>query len=426
MNVYYLCSMNLPLFIARHIYGKEKTAEKKHQVSRPAVNIATAGVAIGLTVMIVSVCVVLGFKHTVRDKVTGFGSHIVVSNFLTLQTMEARPVAVDDSMMNVLSKMQGVEHVQRYAYKQGILKTDSDFLGVMFKGVGPEFDSTFIHNNMVEGSIPMFSDEASGNKILVSKTMADQLKLKCGERIFAYFFDQQGVRARRFTIQGIYDTNLSQYDKTICFTDLYTAVKLNGWEQDQVSGAELSVGNFEQLDATYYEVIRKVNKTTDKYGETFTSQTIKESNPQIFSWLDLLDLNVWIILALMIAVSSVTMISGLLIIILERTQMIGILKALGARNKSIRHTFLWLSVFIIGRGMILGNILGIGLVTLQYATGLVKLDPATYYVSTVPVEFNWLLIALLNIATLLTSVFVLIAPSYLVSHIQPAKSMRYE
>ena len=418
--------MNLPLFIARHIYGKEKTAEKKQQVSRPAVNIATAGVAIGLAVMIVSVCVVLGFKHTVRDKVTGFGSHIVVSNFLTLQTMEARPVAVDDSMMNVLSKMQGVEHVQRYAYKQGILKTDSDFLGVMFKGVGPEFDSTFIHNNMVEGSIPMFSDEASGNKILVSKTMADQLKLKCGERIFAYFFDQQGVRARRFTIQGIYDTNLSQYDKTICFTDLYTAVKLNGWEQDQVSGAELSVGNFEQLDETYYEVIRKVNKTTDKYGETFTSQTIKESNPQIFSWLDLLDLNVWIILALMIAVSSVTMISGLLIIILERTQMIGILKALGARNKSIRHTFLWLSVFIIGRGMILGNIIGIGLATLQYFTGLVKLDPATYYVSTVPVEFNWLLIALLNIATLLTSVFVLIAPSYLVSHIQPAKSMRYE
>lgn len=418
--------MNLPLFIARHLYGNKHTAENKQKVSRPAVNIATAGVAIGLAVMIVSVCVVIGFKHTVRDKVTGFGSHIIVANFMTLQTSESYPVAMNDSMMNVLKRLRGVEHVQRYAYKQGILKTDSDFLGVVFKGVGQEFDTAFIHQNLVEGSIPHFSDEAGGNKILISKTMADKLKLKCGERIFAYFFDQEGVRARRFTIQGVYETNLSQYDNSICLTDLYTAVKLNGWQPDQASGAELNVSDFEKLDETALEVIKTVNKTTDRYGETYSSQTIRENSPQIFSWLDLLDLNVWIILALMIAVSSVTMISGLLIIILERTQMIGILKALGARNKTIRHTFLWLSVFIIGRGLVIGNMLGIGIVALQHFTGLVKLDAATYYVSTVPVEVNWLLIALLNIASLLASVFVLIAPSYLVSHIQPAKSMRYE
>lgn len=418
--------MNFPLFIAQRIYGKQNLTERKQQVSRPAVNIATAGVAIGLAVMIVSVCVVLGFKHTVRDKVTGFGSHITVADFLTLQTMEAYPVAMDDSMMNVLKSLPGVENVQRYAYKQGILKTDSDFLGVMFKGVGQEFDSTFIHDNMVEGSIPKFSDEVSGNKILVSKIMADKLKLKCGEKVFAYFFDQQGVRARRFTIQGIYETNLSQYDNTICFTDLYTAVKLNGWQPDQASGAEIAVKNFDLLDETASAVIKKVNKHTDKYGETYSSQTIKESNPQIFSWLDLLDLNVWIILVLMIAVSSVTMISALLIIILERTQMIGIMKALGARNKSIRRTFLWLSVFIIGRGLLIGNVIGIGIAMLQYFTGIVKLDPQTYYVSTVPVEFNWMFIALLNIATLLVSVFVLIVPSHLVSYVQPAKSMRYE
>ena len=310
--------------------------------------------------------------------------------------------------------------------KEGILKTDSDFLGVAFKGVGPDFDSTFIHNNMVEGSIPPFSDSVSHNKILVSQLMADKLHLKSGQRIFAYFFDNNGVRTRRFTIAGIYQTNLKKYDETIVFTDLYTAVKLNGWESDQASGAELSVNNFDNLDMVESRVISKVKGTVDHYGETYSSATIKELNPQIFQWLDLMDLNVWIILALMLIVAGVTMISGLLIIILERTSMIGILKALGARNKTIRHTFMWFAVFIIGKGMLIGNVLSLGLLALQQAFGIIKLDAQTYYVSTVPVEINALYIVALNVATLLISVFMLVAPSYLISHIHPAKSMRYE
>jgi lipoprotein-releasing system permease protein len=383
-------------------------------------------VAIGLAVMIVSVAVVLGFKHTIRDKVVGFGSHIQVGNFLTQQTTLEYPIAIDDSVMNMLKKIDGVKHVQRYATKQGILKTDSDFLGVVLKGVAQEFDTTFIHQNMVSGSIPQFSDSANSNNILVSKIMADQLRLKTGQRLFAYFIDDNGVRMRKFNIAGIYETNLTQYDKTICFADLYTTVKLNGWKADQVSGAELTVNDFEKVDDTENILIDRVNRTTDKYNETYSSKTIRDINPQIFSWLDLLDLNVWIILALMVAVAGVTMISGLLIIILERTTMIGVLKALGARNKTIRHTFLWFAVFIIGKGLLLGNIIGIGLILLQRYTGLVKLDPATYYVSTVPAEFNLPLIIALNIATLLICVFVLIGPSYLISHIHPAKSMRYE
>ncbi len=394
-------------------------------VSKPAIRIATAGVAIGLAVMIVSVSVVFGFKHTIRDKVVGFGSHIQVGEFMTLQNADQRPVAMTDSMMTALRSTDGVRHVQRFAMRQGILKTDEDFLGVLFKGVGPEFDSTFIHQNIVEGSIPAFSDSSSTNKLLISKSMADKLRLKSGERIFAYFIDN-GVRARRFDISGIYQTNLSQYDDAICYIDLYTAVKLNGWEPDQVSGAEVSVENFLKIDEVEEIFINKVNRQVDKYGETYSTKTIQELNPQLFSWLELLDLNVWIILALMVAVAAVTMISGLLIIILERTTMIGVLKALGARNKTIRHTFLWFAVFMIGRGLLIGNLLGIGLVLLQRYTGLIKLDPETYYVSTVPVEINIPLIILLNIATLLISLFILIAPSYLISHIQPAKSMRYE
>ena len=415
--------MHFPLFIAKRLYSEQGD---KRKVSRPAIHIATAGVAIGLAVMIISVCVVLGFKHTIRDKVIGFGSHIQVADFLTLQQMEQYPIVIDDSMIDVLKHIPDVAHVQRFAMKEGILKTDSEFLGVAFKGVGPDFDSTFIHNNMVEGSIPHFSDSVSHNQILVSQLMADKLHLKSGQRIFAYFFDNNGVRTRRFTIAGIYQTNLKKYDETIVFTDLYTAVKLNGWESDQASGAELSVNNFDNLDMVESRVISKVKGTVDHYGETYSSATIKELNPQIFQWLDLMDLNVWIILALMLIVAGVTMISGLLIIILERTSMIGILKALGARNKTIRHTFMWFAVFIIGKGMLIGNVLSLGLLALQQAFGIIKLDAQTYYVSTVPVEINALYIVALNVATLLISVFMLVAPSHLISHIHPAKSMRYE
>lgn len=415
--------MNFSLFIAHKLY-KDKGGRQR--VSRPAITIATAGVAIGLAVMLLSVFVVLGFKHTIRDKVIGFGSHIQVTNFMNQMSADQQPIVVNDSMMAVMRRIEGVKHVERFAYKQGILKTDSDFLGVMFEGVGPEYDSTFIHQNLVDGSIPHFSDSQSGNRIVISQTIADKLKVKAGQRIFAYFIDDNGVRMRRFTIQGVYQTNLTQYDEVMCFTDLYTAEKLNGWKTGQVSGAAVTVKDFNLLDEVENRFINKVNKTEDTYGETYSAQTIRDINPQIFSWLDLLDMNVWIILVLMVAVAGVTMISGLLIIILERTTMIGVLKALGARNKIIRHIFLWFATFIIGRALIIGNVVGIGLALLQKWTGIIQLDPTTYYVSTVPMEINIPLIVALNVTTLLISLFVLVAPSYLISHIHPAKSMRYE
>lgn len=415
--------MNLPFFLASRI-NKDHTATRK--VSRPAIKIGMWGVAIGLAVMIISVCVVIGFKHTIRDKVVGFGSHITVSDFLSLQESGNNPICLDDSMMHQLSSIAGVGHVQRYAMKQGILKTDEDFLGVMFKGVGPEFDSTFIAANMIEGHMPVFSDSVSTNQLVISRLMADKLRVKAGDRIFAYFLGTDDIRTRRFTIAGIYATNLRHFDESICLVDLYSTVKLNGWEPDQASGAELTLKDFEQLDQVAKEVNHEVDRTPDKYGNTYSSRTVIAANPQIFSWLDLLDLNVWIILGLMVAVAGFTMISGLLIIILERTQMIGLLKAIGAKNRTIRHTFLWFAAFIIGKGLLIGNIIGLGLCLLQHFTGFVKLDAAAYYVETVPVEINIPIIILLNIATLLLSVLVLIGPSYLISHIHPSKSMRYE
>ena len=394
-------------------------------VSRPAIRIATIGVAIGLAVMIVTVSVVLGFKHTIRDKVVGFGSHIQIQNLLSYSIADGTSISMTDSMMAAISQIKGVKHVERYALTQGILKTDDDFLGVAFKGVGQEYDMTFLKQNLVEGEIPQFSDTVSSNRVLLSKMMADKLQLKAGDKIYAYFIDDN-VRTRRFTVAGIYQTNMTRFDEAFCFIDLHTSIKLNGWSDDLCSGAEVTVKDFDRLEETAEAFVDAVNRKTDEYGNTYGSQTIYEAYPQVFSWLELLDINVWIILALMVCVAGFTMISGLLIIILERTQMIGVLKAIGARNKTIRHTFLWFAVFIIGQGLLLGNVLGLGIIALQKYTGLVKLDPQTYYVSEAPMEVNAPLFVLLNIATLIICVFVLIAPSYLISHIHPAKSMRYE
>jgi lipoprotein-releasing system permease protein len=415
--------LNLPLFIARRIYSDQGD---KRKVSRPAIRIATVGVAIGLMVMIVTVCVVLGFKHTIRDKVAGFGGHIQVQNLMRYNEIDPYTICADDSMMQVFGQQQGVRHVQRYTITQGLLKTDDDFLGVMFKGVGQEFDKRFLQQNIVDGEIPAFSDSTSRYQLLMSKMIADKLHLAVGDKVYAYFMGEEDVKTRRYTVAGIYQTNMTRFDENLCFTDLYAANRLNGWDEGHCTGVEVAVDNLDRLDVTAEAFVDHVNRTDDGHGNQMITQTIYELYPNIFTWLELLDINVWIILVLMVFVAGFTMISGLLIIILERTQMIGILKALGTRNKTVRHVFLWFSVFIIGKGMLWGNILGIGIVLLQQHTGLVRLDPQVYYVSQAPMELNIPLILLLNVATLLICVFVLIAPSYLVSRIQPAKSMRYE
>jgi lipoprotein-releasing system permease protein len=415
--------LNFPLFIARKIYSDKGD---KRKVSRPAMQIATLGVAIGLAVMIVTVSVVLGFKHTIRDKVIGFGSHIQLENMMLISTQ----LELTDSATDLLGNMAGVKHIQRFATAQGILKTDSDFLGVAFKGVGEDYDTTFLSEHIIDGKMPLFSSTKSGNKLLISKVTADKLQLNAGDRIFAYFITNEGVKARRFTVEGIYQTNMTKFDQALCFTDIYTTRKLNGWDSTSLySGAEMTVEDIQLLEPIAYDVAQQVkiiNADISDPLETIESKTIHEAYPQIFTWLQLLDLNVWIILVLMVCVAGFTMISGLLIIILERTQMIGILKALGARNKTIRHTFLWFATFIIGRGLLFGNVIGIAIVLLQQHFSIITLDPATYYVKEAPMELNIPVIVALNIATLLTSLFVLIAPSYLISFIRPAKSMRYE
>lgn len=415
--------MNFPLYIAKRIYSDQGD---KRKVSRPAIRIATIGVAIGLAVMIVTVSVVLGFKHTIRDKVVGFGSHIQIVNIMSYQYADTYPVFANDSLRRRIQEIPGVRHAERFSITKGILKTETDFLGIAFKGIAQDYDKHFIESHLVAGKLPTFSDSTTHYQLLISQPTADKLNLNVNDKVFAYFVNNDDIRMRKYTICGIYQTNMTKYDESLCFTDLYAVNKLNGWKSDQCSGIEVLVNDFDQLNTIEEAVEERIDDTSDSQGNTLSSNTILQANPNIFTWLDLLDLNVWIILALMVCVAGFTMISGLLIIILERTQMIGTLKAVGARNSTIRSTFLWFSVFIISKGLLIGNLLGIGIVVLQQTTGFVTLDPKTYYVSEAPMELNIPIILLLNIVTLIVNILVLIAPSYLVSHIQPAKSIRYE
>ena len=415
--------MNWKLFVAQRIY---RSREGEKEVSKPAVLIARWGIAIGLAVMIVAVAVVVGFKHEVRDKVVGIGSDIAITNFDAQKSYETMPIAAGDSLMEALRDQQGVKHVQRYSTKPGMIMTDDNFLGMVLKGVSQEYDWTFLRKHLQEGEIPVFSDSASTNRTLISRTIANKLHLKLGDKLYTYYISGDNVRARRLEVAGIYQTNFSIYDDMFLLTDLYTVNRLNAWQKDLVSGIELEVTDPAQLEAIKEGIRTQVDMVKDKYGGTYYTQSVEEQNPQIFAWLDLLDMNVWVILILMTGVAGFTMISGLLIIILERTNMIGVLKALGADNLAIRKVFLSFSVFLIGKGMLWGNVIGLAFVGVQSFFRPFKLDPTTYYVDSVPVEFNVWWWVLLNVCTLVVSVLMLVGPSYLIAHIHPAKSIRFE
>ena len=278
---------------------------------------------------------------------------------------------------------------------------------------------------MVEGEFQEFSDAASTNRVVISKVIADKMKLKLGDKIDTYYI-QDDVRARRLTVVGIYQTNFSEYDNLFLLTDLCMVNRLNKWQPDQVSGLELGLYDYDKLEEATYQIADEIGQSPDPYGADYCVLNVEQLNPQVFAWLSILDVNIWVILILMIGVAGFTMVSGLLIIIIERTSMIGVLKSLGANNFTIRKLFLWLAVFLIGKGMLWGNVIGLAFYFVQKGFGVFRLDPETYYMDTVPVSLNIWIFLLLNVGTLLASVIMLLGPSYLITRIHPANSMRYE
>lgn len=415
--------MNTELFIAKRIYKGNKNNTKR--VSSPAIKIAIAGIALGLAVMIAAVCIIVGFKKEIREKVIGFGSHIQITAFDNNASFEHQPIAFSDTLAEKLRHNPQISHFQKFITKPGIIKTDTDFQGVVLKGVSDEYDWSFFKKNLRKGHVIQPNDTLHTNQAIISQTIANKLNLHPGDK-FTVYFVQNPVRARRFDIVGIYETNFEDYDKLYVITPIEILSGLNNWEDDLVSGIEVLVKDYDKLDKTTQDLFFTLSAYKDRLGNALYTRSIKNINPMIFNWLSLLDMNVWVIISLMIIVSGFTMISGLLIIILERTNMIGMMKAMGARDVSIRKVFLYLSAFLIGKGMLWGNAVGLLICIVQHQFHLIKLNPATYYLSSVPVDLNPIYIVLLNLGTLAVSLLMMIGPSYLVAKITPSKSIQFE
>lgn len=415
--------MSFEFFIAKRIFADH--AADGERFSRPAVRIAMFGVAVGMAVMLISLAVVLGFKREVSSKVMGFGSHIQMVSLTQNQRYEILPVQTNDSLLRTVKGVPGIEHVQRFANKLGILKTNDDFCGLNFKGIGEDYDTEFLKGCLVEGEMPQFSSEKASNQIVISRKVASDLGVKAGDRIFAYFMGEEEMRARRLTIAGVFETHMNDYDENYVITDIYTVRRLNGWEKDESSGLEMTVHDFDRVD----ELTRQLQllcRGTDRNGVTYGVFSIKAIAEHTFAWLAVLDMNVTMILILMMLVSAFTVASGLLIIMLERISMIGTLKVLGATNSAVRKIFSNFSIMLVGRGLLWGNAVGLLLCWLQQEFRLVKLDAEVYYIDSVPIAFDWLLILAVNVVTVLVATLVIWGSSHLISLGKPSDTIRFE
>lgn len=380
----------------------------------------------GVLIMLLSVSVSLGFKEQIRSKVSGFAGEMEIVNYESIFNPMANPVAFSPARLDSIRRLPHVTHVQRFATKAGMMKTDESFLGVQFRGVGEEYDLSFLNENRIGGEIlPFVSDEESCNRVYVSRYIADRLKLDVGSRIYSYFFDGT-LRARRFSVAAIYETHLTEFDEKVCYVDIKTVQKLSQWQDDQISGVEMQIDDFVNIDAASKSMRKAINKDFDRYGQGYAAFAVTELYPQIFSWLNLLDTNVWAILILMLCVCSVTAVCGLLVIILEHTNLIGTMKALGASNRQVRHTFLNLALLILLRAVIVGNVLSLAIIFIQNETGILSLNPETYYVSQVPMGTPWLMMLWVNVGTILICMLSMLLPSIVISRIRPATSMRFE
>lgn len=414
--------MNFPYFIARRLI---KGRTEKTSFSRPINVIAIIGIAMGLAVMIIAVAVLTGFKQQIRDKIVGFGSNIQILNFDSNISLETIPISDTQAFIPGIKEMKGIRHVQVFATKAGIIKTEEAIQGVVLKGVGSDFDWDFFSSNIVDGRVFTVTDTGRINDVIISKKISDMLRLKTGDS-FAMYFVQDPPRSRRFTVRGIYETSLEEFDKMYVFCDIGHIKRLNGWTDDQVSGFEIFIDDFDKLDEMTLAVRNQVGYKLLEDETKFRVTNIRLRYPQIFDWLNFQDMNVFIIITLMLLVAGFNMISGLLIIILEKTNMIGILKALGSDNGTIRKVFLYQAAFLIVKGLLWGNLIGLGLAFLQLKTGLISLDPSSYYIKTVPVNLELSHILMLNAGTMIIIILMLLVPSQLISRITPVKAIRYD
>jgi lipoprotein-releasing system permease protein len=406
--------VNFELFVAKRIAF---SGEKSFRASRPIIRIALAGVSLGFAVMIIAVSIVTGFKKEIREKVIGFGSHIQISNYDDNNSYETKPIERNQSFLKELSQDNEITHIQVFATKAGIIKTHDEIEGVVAKGISNDFDAHFFSSHMVSGKVFSMNKDVRSDSVLISENIAKKLGLKTGDFLIMHFI-QQPPRVRKFIVSGIYNTGLEEFDNLYLFCDIRQIQKLNDWTENQVGGFEISIKNFSKLD----DVAERVYSAT---GSQMNARTIKDIYPQIFDWLNLQNINAMIIIILMIIVSAMNMISALLIIILERINMIGTMKALGAENLSIRKVFIYLAAYLIGKGLLWGNIIGLSFIIIQKYFQVFHLDEQSYYLSFVPVNLNLLHISALNIGTLFICTMMMIVPTVIISTVRPIAALRY-
>ena len=419
------------LFIANR-FNREERDNKS--MSRPAVRIAIIGITLGLAVMLISIAVIIGFKSEVRNQIIGFGSHIQVMSYNNYNSLQTEPVNLTPQLDSLLKTTPNVSDIQHIATQPGIIHTEEAFQGILLKGVDSTYNWEFFSQNLIEGTTEILSPclrgtsgaEGVNNSSLISSSIARTMNLTVGDSYTVYFASNSGLRARKFTVSGIYQTTFADYDKLYIITDINHIQRLNRWEENQFSSLEILVDDYSRLNQTAADLFNKIILYSHNTDILYRVETIETLTPQIFDWLDMLDMNAIVIIILMLAVSGFCVISGLLILILERSATIGLLKSLGANNWTIRKIFLTQSAYLISRGMIWGNIIGLSIIAIQYFTHAIPLDPASYYVDHVPVQLSlsaWLLI---NIGLAAASILMLVGPSYFVTRISPAEAMRKE
>ena len=416
--------MNTELFIARRLFSSK---DKDQKMSRRIVRLAVAGISLGMVVMILAVAIVTGFQQEIEAKVNGFAAHLQIVNYDSNQSYQTESINKEQAFLEELKSMPAVRHVQQYATKPGMIKTGDEIQGVVLKGVAPDFDWTFFEKNKVEGT-QIKLDSLRTDQVWISEQISNLLHLKLGDSFRMYFLNENEnvPRIRQFDVGGIYRTGLEEFDRMFVLIDIRHIQRLNSWDENQISGYEIFAQNMDEADELEYQIRDLILASLSEDEPLLRVFNVKRKFPYIFDWLKLLDMNVWIILCLMLLVAGFNMVSGLLVIILERTQMIGILKSLGAANVNVRKIFLYLSAFLIGEGLLWGNVLGVIIGLAQHYFHIIHLDPASYYVDTVPVNISIVHLLLLNVGALIVTIFMLLGPSYFVSRIAPEKTIRFD
>ena len=409
--------MNLEWYIARRLLKGDGTKS----VSVPIVKIAIVGIALGLCVMLLSLFIITGFKYEITEKLSGFTAHLSVVPFVPGSTNEGGVVRESESLVKSLKEVEGVKNVYGYIEKPAIFKSKEEIHGVVLKGVDVGYDVVFFRENLKEGKMPDFETERASNEILISASVADMLEIGVGGKVTAHFV-QDPPRARVFTVAGIYDTGFKEYDDVMVLVDERHLAKLNDWGPGEVSGIAIELEDVERLN----EVVEEVENVVYDASGNYEVQTLADVAPQIFDWLALLNMNVWVILILIVTVAGFNMVSGLLILILDKTTLIGILKALGYKNVSLRKLFLYISAGLIIKGMLWGNVLAFVLAGIQVIFRVIHLDPVTYYMDTVPINFSLGYVILLNVGVIVITVLMLIVPTMLISKISPVKAIKFE